>query len=138
MNEFCAAMGICNLRHIDDEIKKRKNVFEKYSELLGGVDGLIIPHIQSDVLPNYSYYPVLFNEDKFKKTRDEVYNELISNDIYARKYFYPLTSDFVCYKDLFDSSLTPVAKWISDRILTLPLYADLEMYEIERIAKIIL
>jgi len=133
MNEFCAAMGICNLRHVDEEIAKRENVYNIYSELLSGVVGLKLHTIQMNVKPNYAYYPILINEKEFGKNRDQVYEELISNNIFARKYFYPLTSDFSCYKYTYDSNRTPVAKWVSDRILTLPMYADLSQDDIERI-----
>ena len=137
MNEFCAAMGICNLRHVDEEIEKRRNVFERYSKLLRDVKGIRIPEIQKKVKPNYAYYPILIDENEFGVSRDEVYDKLFSNDIYARKYFYPLTSDFDCYKGRFDSSLTPVAKWVSDRVLTLPIYADLALEDVDRIVRTI-
>ena len=137
MNEFCAAMGICNLRHIDEEIEKRRKVYERYTDLLENDKGIRIPLIQRDVKPNYAYYPILINESEFGASRDEVYDLLVSNDIYARKYFYPLTSDFDCYKGRFDSSLTPVAKWVSDRVLTLPIYADLALEDVDRIVRTI-
>ena len=138
MNEFCASMGICNLRHINEEISKRKRAFDKYSELLFDVKGIIIPSIQDNVTPNYSYYPILINENVFKKNRNEIYDQLISNNIYARKYFYPLTSDFECYKSMYDSNATPVAKYVSDRVLTLPLFAGLDEDSIKTIVQIIL
>lgn len=138
MNEFCAAMGICNLRHINEEISKRRNSYNKYMDLLSDRTGITVPFIQEDVTPNYSYYPILIDEKVYKKTRDEIYDNLISNDIFARKYFYPLTSDFECYKSIYNSSETPIAKWVSDRILTLPLYAGLDDLTIKRISEIIL
>lgn len=138
MNEFCAAMGICNLRHVDEEISKREKVFKRYSELLGGVEGLRTHSIQEHVKPNYAYYPILIEENEFGSTRDKVYEELVGHDIFARKYFYPLTSDYSCYNSSYDSNLTPVAKWVSDRILTLPMYADLALEDVERISHIIL
>ena len=138
MNEFCAAMGICNLRHVDDEIIKRKKVFDRYSENLKEVEGIVLPSIQQDVYPNYAYYPILINEKKFKKSRDELYDDLIHHNIYARKYFYPLTSDFECYKNIYNSSKTPKAKFISDRVLTLPMYSDLDLSNVDIICEIIL
>lgn len=62
MNEFCAAMGLCNLRHVDEEIAKRKIVVERYRERLGGVDGIQLNCIQGDVKSNYAYFPVVFEE----------------------------------------------------------------------------
>lgn len=137
LNEFCAAMGICNLRHIDEEINKRKVVFDRYSELLSNVKGLRIHTIQKDVKTNYSYYPILIDENEFGVDRETVYNELIRNDIYARKYFYPLTSDFSCYNEMYESDNTPIAKWVSDRVLTLPFYSDLSLDDVEKISSII-
>ncbi len=136
MNEFQAAMGLCNLRHIDEQISKRKAIFEAYKERLKGVKGLKLPKIQKGVQHNYAYYPVIF--DGFKLTRDEVYEKLKENNILTRKYFYPITSELSCYRGKYDSSLTPVAKHISERVLALPMYADLSLEDVERICNIIL
>ena len=136
MNEFQAAMGICNLRHIDDEISKRKIVVEKYNSRLENVNGIKICKPQEEIKSNYSYYPVVF--DNYKYSRDELLEKLASKGIIARKYFYPLTSSFDCYEDRFKSNETPVAKYISERVLTLPLYADLSLEDVDRICDIIL
>ncbi len=138
MNEFQAAMGICNLRHLEGEISKRKKVVEKYNELLGGVPGIRIPKAQKNVESNYAYYPVIF--DGFKKDRDQVFEELKENEIVARKYFYPITNSFECYKDYptAGAEKTPVALYLGDRVLTLPLYADLALEDVERICEIVL
>lgn len=140
MNEFCAAMGICNLRHIDDEIVKRKAVVERYRENLEGAAGITLNPIQPDVVPNYAYFPVLFDKKIFGASRDEVFDVLGKNEINARKYFYPLTSNFECYKNnkLFKINSTPVAEKISSEVLTLPLYADLSITDVDRICGIIL
>ena len=135
MNEFQAAMGICNLRHVDKEIKKRKKVFNRYIENLEGINGIKLSKVQKGVKANYAYFPVVFNG--YKKGRDEVFEELKLNNIFARKYFYPITNSFDCYKGQFDTSSTPVAKYISERVLTLPLYADLELDDVDRICRII-
>ncbi len=134
MNEFQAAMGICNLRHVDSEINKRKLIVERYNENLFDMKGIKLLKPQNDVKGNYSYFPVLFE----KISRDEVYEVLKDNNIFARKYFYPLTNNFECYKDRFHpEEETPIAKYISERILTLPLYADLSIYDVDRICNII-
>lgn len=137
MNEFCAAMGLCNLRHVDDEIAKRKAVVEKYRELLGGKQGIKLSPIQADVKPNYAYFPVVFTDD-YKYSRDEVFSKLKENNIGARKYFYPLTSAMECYEGKYNPNDTPVALDISKRVLTLPLYADLSLEAVEKICDIIL
>lgn len=138
MNEFCAAMGICNLRHVDDEIEKRRLVYETYRSILDGVEGLQMAEPQSDVKPNYAYFPLVVHEDKFGASRDEVIEHLKTKDIYARKYFYPLTNAFSCYSGQYSPEDTPIAKYISDRVLTLPMYADLPTADAERICREIL
>lgn len=138
MSEFQAAMGICNLRHLPEEIEKRRSVVEHYRSRLSGVDGIKLCKPQKDVEPNYAYFPVVF--DGFRKSRDEVFDLLKANDIIARKYFYPLTSDFECYRDLptAGGGKTPIAKHIADCVLTLPLYADLPIEDVDRICDLIL
>ncbi len=137
MNEFQAAMGICNLRHLDREIEKRKKVVEHYRKRLSNVKGIKLVEPQKDVISNYAYFPVVF--DGFKD-RDSIFEELKKNDIIARKYFYPLTNTFKCYENLktADVSKTPIAKYISERVLTLPLYADLSIEDVDKICDIIL
>lgn len=135
MNEFQAAMGICNLRHVDAEIKKRKAVVDRYISNLGNIQGIKLSNEKEGVKPNYAYFSVVF--DGYKKTRDEVFEELKTNKIMARKYFYPLINEYDCYKDNYRSDDTPIAKHIADRVLTLPLYADLELEIVDRICEII-
>lgn len=138
MNEFQAAMGICNLRHVDEEIAKRKAVVERYRERLTGVEGLTLCAEQKNVKSNYAYFPVVF--DGFKYTRDEVQALLEQHNIITRKYFYPLTNDIECYQDYPTSGAekTPVAKFLADRVLTLPLYAGLTVEDVDRICDIML
>ncbi|MCF2625521.1 DegT/DnrJ/EryC1/StrS family aminotransferase [Fusobacterium perfoetens] len=136
MNEFQAAMGICNLRHVDKEIEKRKRVVEKYRERLQNVEGIKIIHTPEGIKENYAYFPVIF--DNYKYTRDEIFKKLGEENIIARKYFYPLINDFDCYKEKYSSKDTPVAKYMADRVLTLPLYADLELEIVDKICDIIL
>ncbi len=135
MNEFEAAMGVCNLRHIDKEIQKRKLVTEKYNEMLTGIKGIKLLQPQKDVTQNYSYYIVFF--DGYRKNRNEVQLELQQHNIFARKYFYPIIPDLNCYKELYPDNNTPVAKHAADTVLSLPLYADLALSDVERICKII-
>ena len=138
MNEFCAAMGICNLRHIEGEIAKRKLVVEKYREYLNDVEGIQLNPVQDDVEPNYAYFPVVFDEKVFGATRNEVMAKLAEQGIGARKYFYPLTNTFDAFHGKYDVNETPVALYVSKRVLTLPLYADLSLDVVDKICKIIL
>ena len=138
MNEFCAAMGLCNLRHLEQWIAQRKLVVERYRERLGGVEGIRLCHEQPGVKSNYAYFPALF--EGYKYTRDEVFKRLGDNGIIARKYFYPITNSFECYRGLpgFELERTPVAKYAGDRVLTLPLYAELSLEDVDRICDVIL
>ena len=138
MNEFCAAMGLCNLRHVDEEIAKRRAVVERYREHLEGVDGLRLNVQQPEVRSNYAYFPVVFDENLFGASRNEVMDALAQNGIGARKYFYPLTNTFECFHCKYDVDATPVALHVAKRVLTLPLYADLSMEDVDRICKIVL
>lgn len=138
MNEFCAAMGLCNLRHLDDEIAKRRAVDARYRARLEGQRGLrIVAAHPSGVEPNYAYLPVVF-EDSFEATRDDVFDALAREGIHARKYFYPCTNEFACYEGVLDSSATPVAHDLSLRVLTLPMYADLSSELVDDICDILL
>lgn len=138
MNEFQAAMGICNLRHINEEIEKRRHVINCYRDYLNGVSGIKLKAEQPYVETNCAYFPVVF--DGYKYSRDEVFDKLRKEGINARKYFYPLTNDAECYMNTFPSGeeQTPIAKYISDRVLTLPLYGDLDGKIVEKICKVIL
>ncbi len=138
MNEFAAAMGICNLRHLKDEIAKRKAVAERYFENLSDVNGIRLNVVPENTVSNYAYFPVLFED--YKYTRDEIFEKLKAENIIARKYFYPLINSFDCYRDFdfYGTEKTPVAEYISDRVLTLPMYADLSMDNVDIICEIIL
>lgn len=138
MNEFQAAMGICNLRHLEEEISKRKKVAERYWAHLDGVSGIKLCRPQKNVESNYAYFPVVF--DGFTATREEIFRELGKSNITARKYFYPITNSFECYKSLptAGKEKTPVAAFLADRVLTLPMYADLALEDVDYICEIIL
>ena len=138
MNEFQAAMGLCNLRHLDGEIEKRSRVVARYREHLNGVPGIKLVQPQKDVKPNYAYFPVVFDETVLGYGRDDIYEMLKQHDIFTRKYFYPLTSEFQCYSDRYDAKDTPVALETSKRVLTLPLYADQDLSDVDRICELIL
>ena len=138
MSEFQAAMGICNLRHLNEEIGKRKLVVERYWGHLDGIKGIVLSKPQKDVEPNYAYLPLVF--DGFGANRDEVFKTLAEHGINARKYFYPITNSFDCYADLptAGAEKTPVAAYLAERVLTLPLYADLALDDVDRICEVIL
>ena len=137
MDEFRAAMGICNLRRIDECIAARAGAAGRYNERLGNAPGIRLCTPQKDVLPNYAYYPVYFDECVFGRSRDDVFEELKKHDIFARKYFYPAINEMTCYRGQYNRN-TPVAHDVSQHILTLPLYEGLSQEEVDRICDVIL
>lgn len=136
MNEFCAAMGICNLRHFDEEVAKRRVVAERYRDRLEGVCGLRLLPLQDGVKPNFAYMPVFFEGDA-PAVRDAAMAALAEAGVGSRKYFYPLTSEFACYAGHFDPVATPIALRLSRQVLCLPMYADLMLEDVDRICEIV-
>ncbi len=137
MNEFQAAMGIVNLRYIDEQISKRKLIVERYRENLKNIKGISYLTDVKNIKHNYSYFPIIINENEYTLNRNQLTEKLAQNNIIVRKYFYPLTNTYECYRGKFNSSKTPNAKYISERVMTLPLYADLTFSEIDYICNII-
>jgi len=128
MNEFQAAMGLLNLEIVDQEIEKRKKVFERYVELLDG-SKIAFQKLNFHLTKyNYIYMPVLFEDEK---TRDKAFEELKANGYNTRKYFYPSLNK------VFSNVSCPVSEDISSRILHLPLYGDLEDEHVEKICEIV-
>ena len=138
MNEFEAAMGSCNLKHIDEEIEKRAAVEKRYRDNLEGISGIRFINPQEGIRYNHSYMPVFF--DGYKENRNQVQLKLVNENIFARKYFYPLTSEMECYEGKYSKTVerTPIAKWCAEHVLTLPMYADLTFEDVDRICEIIL
>ncbi len=134
MNEFQAAMGLLNLKHIDESISNRKKVYEAYKEKLSKIDGIILNEIDDKVKYNYAYMPVLIDETKFLKTRDQLHDALIKYNVFTRKYFYPLITDTKAYNGEWN---VPIAEYVSKRILCLPIYSDLLASQAEAICDII-
>lgn len=136
MNEFSAAMGLCNLRHISDSIASRKEATERYREQLENVKGVQLSVIQPGVESNYAYFPAVFHPEQFGHNRDEVMQELAKYSIGARKYFYPLTSTVKNLEGTYINP-TPVAKFVSDNVLCLPLFEGLGTENVDKICEII-
>lgn len=138
MNEFQASMGICNLRYIDKWIEMRKRVFDRYVENLGGVEGIRLPQINKRLKFNYAYLPLVF--DGYKYDRDTIFDKLKEQGVNTRKYFYPLTCDFECYegKEYKGTDNLSVARHVTQRVLTVPIYPELSDKEIDDICSVIL
>lgn len=138
MSEFNSALGLLQLKYVDGAIRERREIDSLYQSLLAGVEGIKILGSIRDDRPNYSYFPILVN-DNFRISRDELYDSLKQVGIYTRRYFYPLISEFPMYKH-FPSSVRenlPVAVDLSEKILCLPIYPGLEKKVIHSICNFI-
>lgn len=133
MNEFCAIMGLCNLNHVEEAIAQRKALCEEYERQLEGVPGIRLFEKKPEVERNYGYFPILV-EDGYPLNRDELYEKFKGQGIYTRKYFYPLTSDQVCFKNRYKKVDLAKARELAEKVLILPLYEELS---IEKIVEII-
>lgn len=139
MNEIQAAFGLLQLKYIDEAIEKRRVITNYYRNKLEDIDGIRFLKDIDGVKHNYSYFPILIDDKIYGKTRDDVYNLLRSKSIYARRYFYPLINNLSCYKNMkiSGSDNIPVANEISNKILCLPIYPDLDIDVVDKIIKII-
>lgn len=135
MNEFSAAMGLCNLRSIDTVIGRRLRQCALYRSELAGLPGVRLLAEQPGRSPNGAYFPVLFADGQDR--RDYVFAQLASQQIFARKYFYPLTSAYACYRDRFSPADTPLARAMAACVLCLPLFPELSSEAVKRICRVI-
>ena len=138
LDEFRAAMGLCNLRHAAEEAAKRARVAARYRERLEGVPGLRIKADQPEVQSNHAYFPVRFDEAVFGADRDQVQAALRERGVMARKYFSPPTNAFPCWQGRFDPEETPEALRASRQVLCLPMYGDLTQEAIEKVCGVVL
>ena len=139
MNEIQALMGTINLKYIENEITKRKSkvdLYQKYLSVIPGVTLLAQP--PKEVKANYAYFPILIDETKYGIDRDSLCRILESNKIFPRKYFFPLVPNFSCFQKTYARKYAlPVANYVADRILTLPLWGEIPNSVIEEICAII-
>jgi dTDP-4-amino-4,6-dideoxygalactose transaminase len=139
MNEMQAAMGLVQLKYLDIAIKKRKQIADYYRKALGDQRGITFTNDMPEVKHCYSYFPILIDKDKYGKTRDEIYEELKRNNIFGRRYFYPLISQLPTYKGLISAQegQMPVAEKVTKEVICLPIYPQLECEDTALICKII-
>lgn len=137
MNEFQAAMGLLNLKLIDEEINKRKKLTNIYRKNLLDIEGINFRIENNDFKYNYQYFPIIINENKFGFHRDQVYDYMKKFNVFTRKYFFPLCTDYKFLKSTNSNNL-PNAKKIANQILCLPLYGELKNSVIERICEILI
>lgn len=138
LNEVQALMGELLLPRIPAIISARKLVYERYRERLVGLRGIkMVPVLPSDVSYNYAYLPVEVEAKEFGMTRDGLYETLKRYNVFARRYFYPLIPDLACYQKHQPIDPLTTARHVAERILTLPIYHDLELDDVDRICEII-
>lgn len=136
MNEFCAIMGLCNLKHIDTMLEERKKRYEYYMDGLLNVNGIRFFNKNIETTNNYAYFPIII-EDEYGLSRDELYEKLKENNIYSRKYFYPLTSDQACFKNKYKNEDLDCARELAKKIIVLPFYEKMEYGTIQEIIRIV-
>lgn len=139
MNEVQAAYGLLSLKYVDEAIQKRKIIAEYYSEKLKNVQGLSVLKLDSDITYNYSYFPVFVNENKYGISRNNLYEKLKQHNIFGRRYFYPLISEFSIYNQLPSASAQnlPIAHKVAEEVICLPIYPELSVEELNRIVSIL-
>lgn len=139
MNEVQAAFGLLALKHVDSSIYRRKELTNTYREDLLSIKGITFMSEMENVVPNYSYFPIMVNETQYGMSRDNLYQKLKDNNIFARRYFYPLISSFSTYKGLSSAepSNLPVANRVANEIICLPLHQELISEDIKKIVNII-
>jgi len=140
MNEFQAALGMLQLKYIDQSIQRRKEITEHYRRNLHEIPGITFPIDLPEVRHNYAYFPILIDEIKFGKSRDDIYDELKKHGIFTRRYFFPLISQFPTYRGLESAAPgnLPIAENVTQRILCLPIYPELKKKDAKRIIDVIL
>jgi dTDP-4-amino-4,6-dideoxygalactose transaminase len=135
MNELQAAMGLLQLKYVDHSIARRKTITQYYRDRLQGINGISYLDDITGVRHCYPYFPILVDEKKYGQSRDEVYDDFKKQNIFCRRYFYPLISQFPTYKGLESAQpgRLPVAEHIASRVLCLPLYPELEQTDLASI-----
>ncbi|WP_321369253.1 DegT/DnrJ/EryC1/StrS family aminotransferase [uncultured Draconibacterium sp.] len=139
MNEVQAAYGILQLKSIDEHIKERKKLSEIYRKYLDGVRGIRLMKQPEDLNYNYAYVPIFVDEQEYGISRDALYKKLEDNNIYGRRYFYPLISQFPTYQGLDSAkpSNLPVAMRLSQEVICLPIYPELHASDVRMICSLI-
>jgi dTDP-4-amino-4,6-dideoxygalactose transaminase len=134
-----ALMGSQVLKYLEALIEKRSRITTLYRQRLKDVPGIrLVPPLSPDIKYNYGYMPIEVDENEFGMSREAVYEKLKQWNVHTRRYFYPLVCDYPCYRSISVKDPLPVARLASDRILTLPIYDNLELSDVEIICDMIL
>lgn len=138
MSEFNAALGILQLKYIEEVISKRQSVERLYRELTAEIKGVRCLPDSAEVMRNSSYFPI-FITDQYPLSRDELYFEMKKNGFYGRRYFYPLISNLPMYRDLSSAKPEnlPMANLIANQVICLPIYPDLPESKVKELVDFI-
>ena len=139
MNELQASIGLLQLDRVKKDIEKRKEIAIRYRKEISKIDGIFCLQDIKNITHNYSHFPIFVDKNRYGMSRDDLYEKLKKNNIYARRYFYPLISNFSTYKRL-DSAhpdKLPIANKISEQVICLPIYTELKFKEIEKIINVL-
>ena len=139
MNEVQAAYGLLQLKYVDENIDRRRDITEYYRRQLHNLKGISYLEDMEGVRHTYSYFPILIDSELYGKTRDEVYEDLKKYNIFSRRYFYPLISQFPTYKGLLSSAPgnLPNAEMVAEKVICLPIYPELDEETIQLICDLI-
>jgi len=139
MNEIQAALGLINLRYLEAEREKRKRIIDTYTQCLSDIEGIRLNELPKNVRNSYQYVVIRIEQERFGISRDELYTRLKEYNVFPRKYFYPLCSDYPCYRNLASAAPAnlPVAKKVVNEVLCLPLYGELAIASAEKICELI-
>lgn len=134
MNEMQALMGLMMLKYVPQLIEKRRAITKLYRELLQSVPGICLPPLPHDEFDyNYAYLQIEIDEREFGISRDQLYEKLKEYNIFTRRYFYPLICDFACYRNVPVADPLTTAHRVAERILTLPIYSELSLDDVQKI-----
>lgn len=139
MNEMQAALGLLQLKHFHKNMEKRKKVAQTYREALKNIEGISYLSEPNNTKSNFAYFPIFVNEREYGMSRDQLYEKLKQNNIFGRRYFYPLITEFPMYKGLDSAkpSNLPVAEKIAGKVICLPIYPGLDLKNINFVVRII-
>ena len=140
LNEVSSAIGRIMLNYVETERQKRIALHKVYNSELADVEGIkLMPKVADDVKLNYQYYVIRIDKKLFGRSRDEVYDEFKKYNVYTRKYFHPLCSEFTCYRQLNSAQKEnlPVANEIADQVLSMPMYGELSADDVKKICDIL-
>lgn len=139
MDEVRAAYGLLNLRQVDQAIEQRRLIAIKYRQSLKDIEGVSFFDDIQGVRHNYSYFPIFIDASKYGMTRDELYFKMKEQNVFGRRYFYPLISTFSTYRGLESAKPEnlPIANQMASRVICLPMHHALNEYEVEHILQLI-